>query len=261
MAIWKRIRPYLSGIVRLFHISYIEAKSEHKGTYLGILWVPLSTLIFTAMLALVFRHSDTVPLADFFLYVLIGYVFWGFIASSITGSLDVIQGRLEFAIHNNLSLAGLFGKLLIDRLFVFFINLIPFLALLIVLRPGLLGMQVLLFIPFLVLAVLTSLGAAYLVNTMTIFFPDLKAMFRVGTRFMFFASPVFWSAAATGTGLRVMLVQYNPAAYYLSLPRQVFGIEPLDANTWLTATIISAIVCMTGYLAYHHSQGFVRNLK
>lgn len=261
MAIWKSIRPHLSGIVRLFHISYIEAKSEHKGTYLGILWVPLSTLIFSAMLALVFRHSNTIPIVDFFLYVLAGYVFWSFIASSITGSMDAIQGRLDFAIHNNLSLAGLFRKLLIDRLFIYFINLIPFLILLAALRPGWIGIQVLLFIPFIVLAILTSLGAAYLVNTITILFPDLKMVFRVGTRFMFFASPVFWSAAETTGGPRILLMHYNPAAYYLSLPRQVFGIEPLDAKAWLVSAIISAIVCLTGYLAYHHSQGFVRNLK
>ncbi|EKF17391.1 ABC transporter permease [Nitratireductor pacificus] len=261
MAIWKRIRPFLSGVVRLFHISYLEAKSDHKGTYLGILWVPLSSLIFTSMLALIFRHSETVPLADFFLYVLAGYVFWGFIASSITGSTDVIQGRLEFAVHNNLSMAGLFGKLLVDRLFIYFINLAPLVLLILILRPAYLGLSLALFAPFMIVSIITSLGTAYLVNMVTIFFPDFKMTFTVGTRFMFFASPVFWSAADVTSGPRAFLMKYNPAAYYLSLPRQVFGIEAFNPTTWLVVAAVSIVVCLAGYLAYHHSQGFVRNLK
>ncbi|HEV7276360.1 MAG TPA: ABC transporter [Devosiaceae bacterium] len=262
MAIWKSIRASLSGLVRFFHISYIEAKAEQQGTYLGILWLPLSSLLFAAMLALVFRQSETMPLADFFLYVFIGYVFWGFIADSISGSTDVVQSRFEFAVHNNLSLPGLFGKLLIDRLFLFFLNLSPLLILLLLLAPGRLSSPALaLFFPFLALIVLTSLGTAYLVNMLTVFFPDLKNALKMGTRFMFFVSPVFWSAADTTSGPRALLVQYNPIAYFLSLPRQVFGIEPLDPRPWLVAAVVSAILCLAGYLAYQRSQAFVRNLK
>ncbi|WP_011579837.1 MULTISPECIES: ABC transporter permease [Chelativorans] len=261
MVIWKSIRPYLSGLIRFFHISYIEAKSQNRGSHLGILWVPLSSLIFSAMLALVFRHSDTMPLTDFFFYVLVGYIFWGFISDSITGSTDVIQSRFEFAVHNNLTLAGLFGKLLVDRLFEFFLNLALVVVLILVIDPGKFGTRLGLFLPFIALIVLTSVGTAYLVNLTTIFYPDMKSLFRVGTRFMFFASPVFWSAADTTGGARAFLVQYNPAAYYLSLPRQVFGIEALDLKAWLIAAILSVIVCVAAYIAYHHSQAFVRNLK
>ncbi|TKT82412.1 ABC transporter permease [Aquamicrobium sp. LC103] len=261
MTLWQSIRPYLSGLVRFFHISYIEAKSEHRGTHLGIFWIPLSSLLFAAMLALVFHHADSMSVLEFFFYVFAGYIFWNFIADSITGSTDVIQGRFEFAIHNNLSLAGLFGKLLIDRLFAYLLNLAVLVILIAILSPWKLGVGLLLFFPFIALTVVTSLGTAYLVNMMTIFFPDLKALIAVGTRFMFFASPVFWSAAEGGGGVRGFLVKYNPAAYFLSLPRQVFGIEPIDAKAWLVAAIVSAVVCLVGYLAYHQSQGFVRNLK
>lgn len=262
MAIWKSIRAFLSGLVRFFHISYIEAKADQQGTYLGILWLPLSSLIFAAMLALVFRQSGTMSLTDFFLYVFTGYVFCGFIADSISGSTDVIQSRFEFAVHNNLSLPGLFGKLLIDRLFLYFLNLVPLAILLLLLAPEKLSAPALaLFIPFLALIVLTSLGTAYLVNMITIFFPDLKTVLKVGTRFMFFVSPVFWSAADTTSGPRALLVQYNPMAYFLSLPRQVFGIEPLDPKPWLIAAIVSVVICVTGWVAYHRSQAFIRNLK
>lgn len=258
---WKAVRPYVSDIVRFFHISHIEAKSRHRGTHLGIIWVPLSSLIFSAMLAFVFRQSDTMSFEDFFFYVLSGYIFWGFIATSITGSTDVIQNQYDFAVHNNLSLPGLFGKLLIDRLFVYFLNLVLLIALLLLFSPEKLGPALFLFVPFLGLIVVTSLSIAYLVNLVTIFYPDTKTLFSVCMRFMFFVSPVFWSAGDKTDGLRALLVQYNPAAYFLSLPRQVFGIEPVDLKAWLVAIVALVIASVAASFAYQHSQGFVRNLK
>lgn len=261
MKLWQTVRPYLSGCVRFARISYLEVKSDNQGTHLGLLWVPLSTLIFTAMLALVFRHSDTMPLAGFFLYVLSGYVFWNFIAESISGSTDIIQKRLEFAIHNNLSLAELFGKLLVDRLFVYFLNLVPLVLFTLILIPENFGPNIFLFAPFLLLAVVTSLSVSYLINLLTVFFPDLTALIKVGTRFMFFASPVFWGVADGATGARQLLVQYNPAAYYLDLSRQVFGIQPFVGESWVVAAIISLVLCVIGIIAFRQSEGFVRNVR
>jgi len=261
MAIWKGIRPYVSSLIRFFHISYIETKSRQRGSHLGILWIPLTSLIFSVVLALIFRHSDTMSPTVFVLYVLAGYTLWTFIAESINGSTDVIQSQLEFGIHNNLTLVGLFGKLLVDRLFEYSLNLALLAAMVLALRPTFFGPQLALIIPFLALIVVTSIGTAYLVNLGTIFFPDTTNLFKVFTRFMFFTSPVFWSAADRTSGPRVLLMQYNPVSYFLSLPRQAFGIEPFEPGTWLVAFIFSAITCSAAYLAYHYSQGIVRNLK
>jgi lipopolysaccharide transport system permease protein len=261
MELWNRIRPYLSSLVRFFHISYIEAKSEHSGTRLGILWAPLSSLIFSALLALVFHHSATMGVSEYFIYVFAGYALWNFISDSITGSTDVIQGQLDFAVHNNLSLIGLFGKLLVDRLFEYLMNTVVLLAIILLLRPTNFGVGLTLFPPFLAIIILTSLGTAYLVNIITVLYPDLKMAVKVGARFMFFASPVFWSASEVSSGTRAFLVQYNPVSYYLSLARQVFGVEPLEPSAWAMAVLVSAIISASGYLAYRQSQSFVRNFK
>src|SRR5262245_18312745 len=145
MNLWYQVRPYLSNTLRFLRISYLETRSDYEGTRPGLLWLHLSTVIFTLMLAIAFRHSDTMPQSYFFLYVLSGYVIWLFITDTITGSIDIIQKRLEFAVHNNLSLPGLFLKLLIDRLFEYFINLAVLLIALILLSPTKIGFNLLLF--------------------------------------------------------------------------------------------------------------------
>lgn len=259
--LWLKIRPHLSGLVRFFHISLIEAKSERQSSYLGILWGPLSTLIFTLMLSLVFRHAQTISSADFFLYVLAGYILWSFISSTISSSTNAIQKKLDFALHNNLSLPGLFYKLLIDRLFAMGLDLILLILALLLLKPTSLGYVVLLAFPLIVILACVSIATAYLVNLAVILFPDLDAVFGVGIRFMFFASPVFWGAEGDVTGVRSLLVDYNPAAYFLNVFRQAFGIMPLDPFQWAIALAMSLVLCGAGCIAFRRSESFVRNLK
>jgi ABC-type polysaccharide/polyol phosphate export permease len=260
MTFWRRLRLYISTAVRYLHISYIEARAGYQGTRLGLLWLPLSTLIFTSMLALIFRHSDTMPIAEFFLYVLCGYTLWQFIAGSISGSTDVIQKKFDFALHNNLSLIGLFAKLLVDRLFEYAINVALVLVAIALLAPSMLGLNLLLAIPFLPLLIVTSLALAYIVNVVTVFAPDMSAVIKTAVRFIFFASPVFWSAAER-TDIRQLLATYNPVAYYLGVARQVFGVEPFSLSTWTIALIISTCICLAGAVAYSHSSRLVTNIK
>lgn len=261
MTIWQKIRPILSRFVRFCHISVIEAKSGSRGTTLGILWQPVSTLIFTAMLTLVFMHPKLDSHAHFYIFVLAGYILWGFISDTVVGSTSVIQRQYDFAIHNNLSLAGLFIKTLIDRVFGFSLNFAVLLVAVVLLLPQNLGIELLLLGPFFILMVITSLAIAYIVNICTIFFPDLDALFKMAIRFMFFASPVFWGAEGAITGFRAILVKYNPAAYFLSIFRQTFGIVPFDLWTWGVAITISLVVVVAGYFCYISSESFVRNLK
>ncbi len=260
MSPWRRIRPLISTTVRFFHISLIEAQNQHSGARLGLLWTPLSAIIFSAVLAIVFRHSDQISTADFFLYVFCGYVFWTFVADSLTGSTNLIQSQLEFAVHNNLSVLGLFLKSLVDRLFEYLFNIVFLLIFIVALRPSDFSWSILLFPVFLAICVLASLGASYLVNIITILYPDMKTAVQVGARFMFFASPVFWSAESSH-GARAILVTYNLAAYYLSAARQVFGLQPFVAFDWVVISASSVVVAGAGYIVFAASQNFVRNFK
>jgi lipopolysaccharide transport system permease protein len=260
-AFWRRIRPYISTTVRFFQISYLEAASEYSATRIGVLWMPLTTLIFCLVLGLVF-HSPGANESRwiFFLYVLSGYVTWTFIADTVSASTSIIQQKLDFAVHSNLSLAGLFAKLVCDRLFEFGINILVLVGAIVLIAPDRLGVGLLLFVPFVIVLSVTSLAVSYLINLLTVYVPDLANVVKAGVRFMFFATPVFWSAAER-SDIRVVLERYNPASYYLKMGRQVFGIEPLAGHIWLTGGAISLVVCGVGLYAFRRTEGFVRNIK
>lgn len=259
--LWQTIRPPLSRLVRFFHISLIEARSERNSSYLGVLWSPLSTLLFTVMLALVFRQPHKITAIEFYIYVLSGYVLWSFIASSITSSTNVVQRRFDFAVHNNLTLVGLFYKLLIDRLFFLGLDFALLAFAIIVLNYQSVGTHLLLVPPLIIALSLVSLAVAYTVNLAVVLFPDLDGIFSVGVRFMFFVSPIFWGAEGDASGIRALLIDYNPAAYYLSVFRQAVGVSPLEPTSWLIVAIMSTGICCAGWVAYSRSEAFLRNLK
>jgi len=260
MVIWQRLRPYPSLLVRHLQISFLEAQSEHQSTRLGILWLPLSTLVFTGLLALLFKHSDEMSVGYFFIYVLSGYTLWLFIQDSISGSTDLIQKKLTFAIHNNISMFGLFAKSLIDRLFELGINTALLVGALILIAPSNLQANLLLFALFIPIISVTSVAVSYMVNLVTIIYPDTGAIIRTAVRFIFFASPVFWTYEGTG-GLKHLLATYNPVSYYLGLNRQVFGIEPLAIKPWLIAAAISVVLMAVSAFAFSRTKSIVTNIK
>ena len=257
---WLRFRPLLSTFVRFMHISYLEAKSGYEGTVLGILWIPVSTLSFALLLGFVFHGGGTAPPVQFFLYVLSGYVTWNFISDSISRSTNIIQGRFDFAIHNNLTLAGLFGKILADRGFEFGLELATLVVAVLILSPLNYGPQLLLLVALLPMLAVVSLAMSYLTNLLTLFYPDLGNVVSTAVRLMFFATPIFWMVEDK-SDVRALLETYNPASYYLMMMRQTFGVQPVEPVAWLVGSIITVIVALAGWFAYRQSSSLVRNLR
>lgn len=259
-SIWLRIRPYLSNFVRYMHISYLEAKSGYEGTVLGILWIPVSTLSFALLLGFVFHSGGSMTAFQFFLYVLSGYVTWNFVSDSIQRSTNIIQSKLDFAIHNNLGLAGLFGKMLADRGFEFAMELAVLMLAVLILSPFSYGPQIFLLLILIPLLCVVSLATSYLVNLVTLFVPDLGNVISTGVRLMFFATPIFW-LVEDRSDWRALLEVYNPASYFLIMMRQSFGLQPVQLHVWLIGATISLVVVVAGYVAYRRSHSFVRNLR
>lgn len=254
-------RQFLSDVIRSIRISLLEIQSEYQGTVLGILWIPLSALLFSVMLALVFHHGDR-SVAQFLLYVLAGYTLWSFIARSISDSTAIIQKRFDFAIHCGLDLRGTFFKALVDRLCEYGLNVLILFIAAALLQPDFLSPRLALFVPFLVLIAVTSLAVSYVVNVVTVLVPDMGNLIRASVRFLFFVSPVFWTADHVGAGdLRQILRTWNPASYFLDLPRQAVGISALRVDDWAVAAAVTAVLAALAAACYAWSHSFIRNIR
>ena len=258
---YKYFRKQVSKAIRLSMIAYFENRAVYERTILGLTWIPISTLAFVITLTLVFNTGGYSEAAEFFLYVFIGYSLWVFILDTITQSTTVIQNQIDFANHNRMNIIDLFLRNLFNRFFRFLLNVSALFLTVAFLSIDTVAYSFLAYGPFMLLILLTSFALSYLINFMTLVYPDSEKAIQTVARFLFFVSPVFWIADPGAGGVRGILLTYNPIAYYLSIARQLFFVEPFSADTWGIALIITTITCLASYICYLRTKDFVRNMS
>lgn len=258
---------FLQSAYRFAQISFYENKAQYQQTRLGLVWIPLSTLLFVLVLVGVFSTSQNMGVIDHFLYILSGYCLWLFILEVINQSTSILQGQIDFANHNRMSIPELFLKNLFDRLFRHLLNIaVLYGAMLALAFSGHVSwasfaLSFLLYPMVLVISAVTGFGLSFLVNVVCLFWPDLEKVIHTSTRFLFFLSPVFWIYRPGEGGFRYLLITFNPVTYWLDIIRQAIGVAPLDLSAWTTCLLISSAVCATAYLAYHRTLNLIRNIS
>ena len=255
-----RLRALALRCIRFLRISFLELRAESRSTVLGVFWIPLSSILFALVLSILFHPNRAGDGDNFFLYVLVGYSLWQFIAATINGSIGLLQSQLDNAVHNGLSLSGLYLKSLSDRFVELVLNLGTCFLAVLWLHPASLGATTMI-VPAVLIALATSLAVSYLISLAVTFLPDLGRLIKTGTRFLFFASPVFWSIGATDQPIRVAIYSFNPVSYYLDIIRQAFGIAPLDLTAWAIAGSMSFLLAAAGWVAFAKTRTIVTNIK
>jgi ABC-type polysaccharide/polyol phosphate export permease len=251
----------LRRVMRFLRISLIELSAESRVTALGIFWVPLTTILFSLVLALLFHPLSSGSQSQFFLYVLVGYSLWQFVAATLNSSIDLMRRQFDNAVHNGLNLSGLYLKALSDRAVELGLNLATCLVATALLNVSGLGMAVILLIPALTLVLMMSLAISYMVSLVATLAPDVGRLIKTSTRFLFFISPVFWSPASTDQAIRQLIYSFNPASYYLEIMRQAFGIEEISILSWAAATAITLVCAMASWVLFIRTRNMITNIK
>ena len=263
----RSISSPLRKAFRFFLISYYENKAQYQQTRLGLAWIPASSTFFVLVLTGVFAHIQSMSAVDYFLYVLSGYCAWMLILETINQSTSTIQGQLDFANHNRVSMVELFIKNVVDRLFRHMLNIGTLYGILLVLavagdvRWADIARSLLLYPIVLAFALPTALGTSYIVNSVSLVWPDLEKVIHTSTRFLFFLSPVFWIYNAGETGFRQLLVTWNPVVYWLDVTRQAFGLNELDIRSWIVVAMNMIAVCAIAMFVYRRNAGIIRNIS
>ena len=78
----------------LLKISFQNLKNNYKGTFLSILWLPLSFIVLIASKALIMPNLFGVDSSDYIPYLIFGLFFWQIFTSSVTKGLDSLSNNL-----------------------------------------------------------------------------------------------------------------------------------------------------------------------
>lgn len=264
--------PYMSArrfvlrYVRWAIISYYENKANYTKTKIGLLWVPLANMLFVVLLVALFAGRGTQNVLDYFLYVASGFILWVFIQDTIAQGSTIFISKRDFAISNSLTVDDQMTKETMERMFRHVLNVLLFFFILMFITPTDLPRFIVLYGVFSIFLFWTSYQLSYVLSTLVVMYPDIGNGTQLLTRFLFFASPVFWrsdiNVSLTGVetlGFREMLELVNPVSYYLSIARQIIGVEAFSMERVVGALLISLFIAMTAFVLERKLGAQVKN--
>jgi lipopolysaccharide transport system permease protein len=240
-----------------------DLKLRYKNSVLGFLWSLLNPLLLMVVFTVVFTVMvPNAAVTDFPVFVLCGLLPWNFFSTSVTTSVNSVveQSHLIKKVYFPREIVPM-SSVLANGV-NFGLSLVVLLAA--VLISGRPILWVILFLPLImVVQLLFTLGVAFALSTINVYYRDTSVIMDVVMQAWFFVTPVFYPidilpewTTLVGLEIPVRRLVYiiNPLAsivanYRSVLYGQVDG-GPPGAPGWdfVTRTTLTAVlVCLVGY--------------
>lgn len=257
------LREYLRQIADRRHFITMQAWSsathQHRGMFLGNLWMVLSPILDGLMYFLIFgiilQVRGSIP--NYPGYLIVGVLLFSFSSRSLTAAAS--------SIHNGRSLVQAFAfpraALPLATLLRETISSIPVLIAAIILVPATGGTQTLspywAMVPLIfLLQTWLNLAFALIVARWGALFPDSRQLLSYGIRLLMYTSAVMFSIQRFDSvpGLRAV-VEANPLYILLTMYRNslIYDIAPLPAQ-WATVTVWALTASIVGAIYFWQAE-------
>jgi len=237
-----------------------DLKVRYKNSLLGFVWSLLNPLlmmmVFTFVFTVIFPSGET---ASFPIFFLVGLLPWQFFANSISMTTRSIVDSAHlikkvYFPREALPLAGV-----LSHLVNFLLSLVVLFALFPVFRVRVTG-WVLLLPVIILIQLLFTLGLAFVLSTLNVFYRDTQHIMETLMLLWFFVTPIFYSLEDMRpilVGLRFdlpnLIYTLNPMASLIKAYRAVLyhGSAPCFMRLGVTASI-TLLVFVAGSLVFDH---------
>lgn len=261
---------YLGQLWQRRHFVRAEAKtksfSDGRDMLLGNLWVILNPLLQVAIYALIFGVVLQISrgMDNFIGFLVIGVIYFGFVATALTSSSNLIRGSRGLISSFSFPKASLiFSSILRQALD----NVVPAIVALIVallFQPTVIINWTFLLLPlhFLLLHVFAA-GSSLIIARAVAFIPDLKGIVSLVSRGLFFMSGVFFPISRfDGHPVLMAIMEGNPVYQFLSIARAIIleG-SPGATHMWIQLIFWSFGLFAFGLVYFWHAEARYASVK
>lgn len=194
-----------------------DLKTRYLGSYLGILWAFINPLVTVVVLWMVFNFGFKSPPVNNFpylLWLLTGMIPWFFISESILSSSNSIIEK-SFLVKKIVFDVSLLPIVKIGAslfLHLFFILILFLIFMLYGYSPSILWIQVL-YYSF--ATVVLTFAISLITSSIVVFIKDFSQVVSIAVQFLFWLTPIFWSAQNFPEKYRFILF-LNPFYYIIN---------------------------------------------
>lgn len=234
-----------------FQLAKTNFKLRNEGSYLGILWYLLEPTISFAVLLIVGRvlSQDSIP--NYPIYLFIGLIMFNFFNAVTNFSAKTIidNGKFIKSIKINPEVFVVSG--IMQFLFSHFFEVVLVVALGAFLKMNIFWF---LFYPIILFFFcLFIIGVSFMLSVFSVYVTDLKNVWTVFTRLLWFITPVFYTIPTSG--LIHTMCMLNPMYHFINITRDLLIFHRiLDAKTFLFALVSSATFFIVGIVVFEKSK-------
>jgi len=232
-----------------FSVSLAKAnfKLRNEGTYLGILWYLLNPVLLFILLFLVFsdRLGSTIPYYPAYLFL--GIIMFNFFLQVTQESTRTIFENSGLVKSLPFPRESLVGAVALRTLFSHVFEII--LLVIVIIMVGISPLQVLWYIPILIMLFIFSLGVSLLLSAVTVYFIDVSNIWGFLSRLIWFGTPIFY--AIEGQTKLWIINLFNPLFYFITLARDIIIYQKVPEIWFISLSIIYVLLSFTvGYFIF-----------
>lgn len=228
----------LKKIIRIsLALAKADFKMKNEGSYLGIFWYLLEPLLLFLIIwgiRLPFFKNNL----EYALYLLTGLVMFNFFSKTTDAAASLIKNNAALIKNWKIDYEALLIAKVMENAFAHFFSFLLIVAAAIILRHSLWFFLLYPFI-FIFYAVFTA-GASLILAALGSVIFDLVNIWKIVTRLLFFATPIFYKASMSPLLHKLNL--FNPLYYFLKAGRSILVYSMFPSIRVLSIIFIFSLV-------------------
>lgn len=232
-------------------LGWQDIKQRYRRSTLGPLWITIATGVMSLALGLLYSMLFQISVAEFLPHVTVGFIIWGFISGCIKDGANVFIEN-EGLIKQLPSALSVHVYRLVWRQLLFLAhNMVIWLLLVVIFRIPL-GLNLLLFIPGLLLLVVNGVWVAMFFGMVATRFRDVAPLLEALVQLLFYVTPIVWTTSTLkeqggAVEKRALLAEINPLFHYLEIVRAPLIGNDVALYHWvvvLGCTVVGVLVTL-----------------
>ena len=226
-----------------------DVGGKYKHSFLGVLWSFINPLLQIAVYALVFQVILKSNIENYAVYLCCGLIPWQYFSNV------VIRGAAVMVDNGNIIKKVYFPREILPISLVasegvnFLIATIIILGFVIFGGIGL-SWNILWYFLILAIQIIVSIGIAFIVSSLTVYFRDLLHLLGILMQLLFYATPIVYSMDSVPASMKWLLM-LNPMSYLIEGYRNIFYNKTMpNFEGLLIALVMGVILCVCGYFIF-----------